>query len=228
MAPSSRALRGLIVSCQARDDNPLHGPVHMAAMARAAEAGGAAALRANGAADIAAIRAASTLPVVGIAKRWREGFDVYITPGFTDAAAAAQAGADWIALDATPRSRDGEPVASLIGRIRRELAKPVFADVSTAEEGLAAARAGADAVATTLAGYTPYSRPASGGPDFELIRELVAAVDVPVIAEGRFWSPEEVARAFALGAQAVVVGTAITNPREITRRFARAVPGAAR
>lgn len=227
MAPSSRPLSGLIVSCQAREDNPLHGPVHMAAMARAAEAGGAAGLRANGAADIAAIRAVSALPIIGIAKRWRASFDVYITPGFADAQAVAAAGADWIALDATPRSRDGEPAAALIARIKDELGKPVFADISTADEGIAAARAGADAVATTLAGYTPYSR-ISDGPDFELIRALVAAVDVPVIAEGRFWSPDEVARAFALGARAVVVGTAITNPREIVRRFARAVPGAAR
>lgn len=227
MAPSSRPLSGLIVSCQAREDNPLHGPVHMAAMARAAEAGGAAGLRANGVADIAAIRAVSALPIVGIAKRWRGGFEVYITPGFADAQAVAAAGADWIALDATPRGRDGEPVAALIARIKGELGKPVFADVSTADEGIAAARAGADAVATTLAGYTPYSRKPDG-PDFELIRALVAAVDVPVIAEGRFWTPDEVARAFALGARAVVVGTAITNPREIARRFARAVPGAAR
>lgn len=226
MAPSSSALAGLIVSCQARVDNPLHGPVHMAAMARAAEAGGAAGLRANGADDVAAIRAASTLPIIGIAKRWTDGFEVYITPSFADASAIAAAGADWIALDATPRRRDGEPVAALIARIRRELGRPVFADVSTVEEGVAAARAGADAVATTLAGYTPHSRKTSG-PDFELIRELVAAIAVPVVAEGRFWSPDEVAQAFALGARAVVVGTAITNPREITRRFARAVPGAA-
>ena len=37
--------------------------------------------------------------------------------------------------------------------------------------------------------------------------------------EGRYDTPELVALAFAAGAHAVVVGTAITNPREITRRF---------
>ena len=38
----------LIVSCQARADNPLHGPVFMGAMALAARDGGARAIRANG------------------------------------------------------------------------------------------------------------------------------------------------------------------------------------
>jgi putative N-acetylmannosamine-6-phosphate epimerase len=214
---------GVIVSCQARADNPLHGPVHMAAMARAAEAGGAIAIRANGAVDVAAIRAATRLPIVGIAKRWSEGFDVYITPDIADARAVAAAGADIVAIDATTRWRDGTPLAELIGRIKTELGKPVLADISTVEEGIAAARLGCDIVATTLSGATPYS-PQIPGPDLELVRALVAAVDVPVVAEGRFWTPEEVAQAFALGARAVVIGTAITNPREITRRFVRAVP----
>ena len=214
---------GLIVSCQARADNPLHGPVHMAAMARAAEAGGAVAIRANGAIDVAAIRAATRLPIVGIAKRWSDGFDVYITPDIADARAVAAAGADLIAIDATPRPRDGTKLAELVQRIKTELGKPVFADISTVEEGVAAARLGCDVVATTLAGTTQYSRRLPG-PDLDLIRALVAAIDVPVVAEGRFWTPDEVAQAFALGARAVVIGTAITNPREITRRFVRAVP----
>jgi N-acylglucosamine-6-phosphate 2-epimerase len=64
--------RCLVVSCQARADNPLHGPDYMAALARAAEQGGAAAIRANGAEDIAAIRAATSLPIIGILKRWDE------------------------------------------------------------------------------------------------------------------------------------------------------------
>jgi len=214
---------GLIVSCQARADNPLHGPVHMAAMARAAEAGGAVAIRANGAIDVAAIRAATRLPIVGIAKRWTGGFDVYITPDIADARAVAMAGADLIAIDATPRPRDGTKLAELVHRIKTELGKPVFADISTVEEGIAAARLGCDVVATTLSGTTPYS-PRLPGPDLALVRALAAALDVPVVAEGRFWTPEEVAQAFALGAHAVVIGTAITNPREITARFVRAVP----
>lgn len=216
----------LVVSCQARADNPLHGPAFMAAMARAAAQGGAGAIRANGPDDIAAIRAAVDLPIVGIVKRFVEGVPVYITPAFSDAEAAAAAGADIIALDATARDRGGGTLADLVGAIRSRLARPVFADVATLEEGLAAQALGADYVATTLAGYTgatPVGR--ADGPDFDLLQALVAACRVPVVAEGRFDTPDLVARALELGAHAVVVGTMITNPREITRRFVTRIEG---
>jgi putative N-acetylmannosamine-6-phosphate epimerase len=213
----------LVVSCQARADNPLHGPVFMAAMAQAAEAGGARGLRANGAEDVAAIRAVSRLPVIGIAKVFDDRFPVYITPNFEAAAAVARAGADIVGVDATPRSRDGEPAGRLIGRIRSELGREVFADVSSLEEGRAAAANGADYVATTLSGYTDETAHTKGsGPDLDLLAALVEALDVPLVAEGRFDTPDLVAEAFARGAHAVVVGTMITNPREITRRFAAA------
>ena len=213
-----------VVSCQARADNPLHGPLYMSAMARAAEQGGARGIRANGADDIAAIRAATALPIIGIAKVWDDRFPVYITPGFAQAEQVARAGADIIGLDATPRPRDGEPVVSLIGRIRTELGREVFADIATLEEGRAAHAAGATYVATTLSGYTEET--ASGrteAPDLELLSALVAEISAPIVAEGRFDTPDLVAEAFKRGAHAVVVGTAITNPREITRKFVRAV-----
>lgn len=195
----------------------------MAAMALAAQQGGASGFRANGAEDIRAIRAVTHLPIIGINKRWMKGYEVYITPDFAAAKEVAEAGADVIAVDATTRPRPKESLAELIHLIHTELDKPVFADVSTLEEGLSAAQLGANFVATTLSGYTPYS-PRTEGPDFVLIQQLVAGVGVPVIAEGRFWRPEEVYKAFDLGASAVVVGTAITNPREITRRFVQGVP----
>ncbi len=208
----------LVVSCQAREDNPLHGPSHMAAMAQAAEQGGARGIRADGPVDVAAIRAITGLPLIGLNKRWEEGFPVYITPDFASAREVAEAGADIIAIDATARPRKGENVAALIGRIQDELGKLVMADISTIAEGMAAAACGADFVASTLSGYTD-AAPAGDGPDLDLVAELVARCKCPVIAEGRYDTPERVARAFALGAHAVVVGTAITNPREITRRF---------
>lgn len=215
-------LRSLVVSCQARADNPLHGPAFMAAMAQAAEQGGALALRANGPADIAAIRAVSRLPIIGILKRWDDRFPVYITPDFASAAAIAAAGADIIAIDATDRSRDGEPLDRLIARIRDELGKPVFADCATLEDGVRAAALGANFIATTLSGYTPETEARKAlGPDIALIETLAEAISVPIIAEGRFEQPEQLEVAFRAGAYAVVVGTAITNPREITRRFAR-------
>ncbi|MBQ0821868.1 N-acetylmannosamine-6-phosphate 2-epimerase [Microvirga terrae] len=214
----------LVVSCQARADNPLHGPVYMSAMAQAAEAGGARGIRANGVGDIAAIRAVTKLPIIGIAKVWDDRFPVYITPGIEQAAQIAKAGADIIGLDATPRPRDGEPVARLIGRIRAELDREVFADIATPDEGRAAHAAGATYVATTLSGYTEETASRrSDGPDLELLSALVAELPVPVVAEGRFDTPDLVAEAFRRGAHAVVVGTAITNPREITRRFVRAI-----
>ena len=214
----------LVVSCQARADNPLHGPVYMAAMARAAEAGGAGGIRANGEEDVAAIRAVTGLPIIGIAKVWDDRFPVYITPGFAQAEQIARAGADIIGLDATPRARDGERVDDLIGRIRTELGKEVFADIATLEEGRAAHAAGATYIATTLSGYTQET--AAGkteGPDLELLSALVAEIPAPIVAEGRFDTPELVAEAFRRGAHAVVVGTAITNPREITRKFVQAI-----
>ncbi|WP_377841524.1 N-acetylmannosamine-6-phosphate 2-epimerase [Bosea sp. UC22_33] len=225
MTASAQALippRSLAVSCQARADNPLHGPAFMAAMAQAAEQGGALALRANGPADIAAIRAVSRLPIIGILKRWDDRFPVYITPDFASAEAIAAAGADIIALDATDRPRDGEPLDRLIARIRDELGKPVFADCATLEDGVRAAALGASYIATTLSGYTPETEARKAlGPDIALIEALAKAVSVPIVAEGRFEQPEQLELAFAAGAHAVVVGTAITNPREVTRRFAR-------
>ena len=214
----------LVVSCQARADNPLHGPVYMSAMAKAAEVGGAKGIRANGEADVAAIRAVTALPIIGISKVWDDRFPVYITPGFEAAAQIARAGADIIGLDATPRPRDGEPVDRLIRRIRAELGKEVFADIATLEEGRAAHAAGATYVATTLAGYTEETASRkSEGPDLELLSALVAELPVPIVAEGRFDTPDLVAEAFLRGAHAVVVGTAITNPREITRKFVQAI-----
>jgi putative N-acetylmannosamine-6-phosphate epimerase len=214
----------LVVSCQARADNPLHGPVYMSAMAQAAEAGGAGGIRANGEADVAAIRAVTRLPIIGIAKVWDDRFPVYITPGFAQAAQVAGAGADVVGIDATPRPRDGEPVERLIGRIRSELGREVFADIATLEEGRAACAAGATYVATTLAGYTEETAARkTDGPDLELLSALVAEVPAPIVAEGRFDTPDLVAEAFRRGAHAVVVGTAITNPREITKRFVQAV-----
>ena len=191
----------------------------MAAMARAAVAGGAAAIRCESPADVAAIRAAVDVPLVGLWKRGEAG--VYITPGKEDAGAIAAAGADMIAIDATARPRP-VPIGELVAHIHG-LGKAVLADVSTLAEGLAAEAAGADAVAPTLSGYTGVG-PTPAEPDWGLLEALLAEVRVPVIMEGRIWTPEEAARALALGAWAVVVGSAITRPQLITRRFADALP----
>ncbi|TDU89730.1 N-acylglucosamine-6-phosphate 2-epimerase [Kribbella voronezhensis] len=212
----------LVVSCQAGPGNPFHSPEPMALMARAAEAGGAAAIRANGAADVAAIRAVTRLPIIGLNKLGDPG-GVFITPTFESAVGIVEAGADLIALDGTLRPRpDGAELANQIDRIHRELGVPVLADVDSLEAGLAAREAGAELVATTLSGYTNGRTP--GGPDVELVRQLAAKLDCPVVAEGRIRTPEDVRAVCEAGAYAVVVGYAITNPMDITARLVGAIP----
>jgi N-acylglucosamine-6-phosphate 2-epimerase len=217
---------GLIVSCQAVAGEPLFGAEHMAAMARAAVSAGAAAIRANGPADIAAIRLAVEVPIIGLYKINLPGFHVRITPASEYAEQVAEAGADLVAIDATGRPHPGGvSAATLIAQVHQRTGKAVLADVATLEEGLAAAQCGAEFVATTLSGYTADS-PAQPGPDFALLEGLVLRLrplGIPVIAEGRIATPEQAARALALGAHAVVVGSAITRPQWITARFVEAV-----
>jgi N-acylglucosamine-6-phosphate 2-epimerase len=212
--------RSLIVSCQAGSGSALHGPDPMARMAREAASGGAAGIRANGPADVAAIRAAVHLPIIGIHKLG-DPAGVFITPTAAAAADVVRAGAALVALDGTLRPRpDGTPLDRVIAVIHDSLGVPVMADVDTYEAGLAARAAGADLVATTLSGYT--GGPVPAGPDLELVGLLAPAVDCPVVAEGRYATPGDVRAAFDAGAHAVVVGTAITDPAAITRRFLEA------
>ncbi len=224
LPPSLERIRGgLVVSCQALEDEPLHGAHIMAAMARAALQGGAVGIRANGPADIAAIRAAVDLPLIGLYKENIPGSPVYITPTLRHALAVAEAGADIIALDATLRPHPQNlDAAGLVRQVKTAAGKPVLADVATYAEGVAAWQAGADAVSTTLSGYTPES-PLQEDPDFALLARLVAALPIPVIAEGRITTPDQAAQALELGAFAVVVGGAITRPQWITRQFANRI-----
>jgi putative N-acetylmannosamine-6-phosphate epimerase len=217
---------GLIVSCQARPGSPLRHSAMMAAMARAAELGGAVGIRANGPEDVAAIRPAVNLPIIGIYKQDLSGSDVYITPTLDAAQEVAAAGATILALDATARPRPGGmSAAEMIKACHESFGLPIMADISVLSEGIVAAAAGADLVATTLAGYTPYSR-STDGPDFELLEELVAHLPgVPIVVEGHVASPADACHALELGAYAVVVGAAITQPDWITRRFATAMAG---
>ncbi|HZG84828.1 N-acetylmannosamine-6-phosphate 2-epimerase [Paenibacillus sp.] len=219
-----RLAKGCIVSCQALPEEPLFGAHHMAAMAAAAEQGGAAGIRANTAVDIKAIKQRCSLPVIGLYKKVYPGSDVYITPTFEEAKEIAEAGADFIALDATNRERpDGVPLSGLLNRIRAELpGVMIVADVSTYEEGVCAMELGVELVSTTMSGYTPYS-PQLDGPDIELVRRLAELKRVPVLAEGRIWTIEDCLACMNAGAHAVVIGTAITRPQEITKRFVAAI-----
>lgn len=214
---------GLIVSCQALDGNPLKGSNYMAAMALAAELGGAVGIRANGTDDIRAIKNLVSIPVIGINKTNPSINNIYITPTYKEAEEIAVAGADIIALDGTSRERpDGVILKELIERIHFELHLPVMADVSTFEEGLEAWKSGADMVATTLSGFTNYS-PKFKLPDFKLVQRLSVELPIPVIAEGRITSPEHLKKVFRLGAYAAVIGKMITNPMFITKKFVNTI-----
>ena len=214
---------GLVVSCQAEEGSPFFQPESMARFARAAEMGGAVGIRAKEP-DIRAIREACRLPIIGIDKVYLEGFEVYITPRFEDAQRIADAGAAIIALDCTPRPRPGGvTMEQLLQRIKSDLKLPVMADISTLEEALAAEKAGADIVATTLSGYTAYSKRGEG-PDWPLLDAIIRAVKVPVIAEGGIATPAAARRALDMGAWAIVVGAAITRPIDLTKRFVSALP----
>ena len=227
MTDLDRLRGGLVVSCQAREDNPLHGPRFMAAMAEAALLGGAAGIRADGVADIAAIREAvgADPPIVGIFKVKQPDGSLFITPSADSARAVIAAGARLVALDGTTRDRPGgEHLRAVVVAIH-EAGGAALADVGTAEHARYAVSCGVDAVGTTLSGYTPDS-PRQEGPDFALLAELARELPVPVFAEGRIWTREEARQALDLGAAFVVVGTAITNPAAITARFAAAVAAA--
>ena len=212
----------LIVSCQALEDEPLHSSFIMSKMALASKLGGAAGIRANTVEDIQAIKQEVDLPIIGIIKKDYPNETVFITPTFKEISALAEEGVDIIALDGTDRMRPGNlTFKELLSQAKQKYPEQLFmADVSTLEEGLLAAEAGADIVAPTLAGYTPYSQ---GVKPLELVKQLVEKVNVPVIAEGNFDTPEKAKLAIELGAHAVVVGSAITRPMTITEKFATAI-----
>ena len=205
----------IVVSCQAEPGLPLDAPLHIAALARSVILGGATGVRIQGRDNIAAVRTATDLPLIGLIKAQRQGTNVYITPTLGDVEAVASAGADIVAFDATSRPRPNS-VEALCSAARRAGCLSM-ADISSASEGVGAMEAGADIVSTTMSGYTPYSRQ-QRTPDFELMAEL-ARLGVPFAAEGRIWTGKEARRCLDLGAAFVVVGSAITRPDAIIRRF---------
>lgn len=220
-------IRGkLIVSCQALEDEPLHGSLYMKQFAVAAIQGGAAGIRANGPADIRAIKASVNVPVIGIYKKKYRNSDVYLTVTMEDVDEIVAAGADIIAFDATERVRpSGQTSCEFITQMKNRFPdKLLMADISTLEEGIEAARSGADLVSTTLAGYTPYTAHINSF-SFELLGDLLKEVNKPIVAEGKINTPAMAAKCIASGAFAVVVGSAITRPQLITRSYAEQING---
>jgi len=224
MHPLVPALEGsLIVSCQAYPGEPMRDPRTMAQVAAAVAQGGASAVRAQGLEDIAQVKAAVDIPVIGI---WKDGEDgVLITPTLDHCLAVIEAGADILALDGTTRPRpDGRTLAETVSAVRERFDGPLMADCDSLDSALQAAELGIEIIGTTLAGYTP-ARPRTTGPDLELLSELAGRLPASavLVAEGRVHTPQQASDARAAGAFAVVVGTAITHPTSITRWFDAAI-----
>lgn len=211
---------GLIVSCQALEDEPLHSSYIMSRMAVAAMEGGAVGIRANSPEDIAEIKKVCNLPVIGLWKSVYDDSDIYITPTMKEIDALAEAQVDIIATDATDRVRPGgETLESFFAAVKSKYPDMLFmADCSTYEEGVRAEALGFDIVSTTLAGYTAGTKGRSL-PDYDMLCRLTKELTIPVIAEGGIWEPNQLQEAFRLGCHCAVIGSAITRPRDITRRF---------
>lgn len=214
----------LVVSCQALEDEPLHSSFIMSKMAKAAEVGGAAGLRANSKEDILSIKEESDLPIIGIVKRDYPDSKVYITPTMKEVDELMEAGCDMIALDATSQKRpNSESLEDFVRTIRKIYPNTLLmADTSTLEEGIEAEKLGFDVVSTTLVGYTDYTKESDiFSNDFELLKRYLSEISVPVIAEGKVDTPEKAKACLELGAFSVVVGSAITRPQLITERFVK-------
>lgn len=217
--------KGLFVSCQAREGNPFRNSTLLAFMAEAAVLGGAVGIRADGVDDIREIRKKVSVPIIGINKKYDSTGRIVITPDYESAAEIAAVGVDIIALDATFQESDIRPdVGKTIEQIKSKLNLPVMADISTFDEAVRAVELGADIVATTLSGYlpgAPYLHEEKYIPNLALIERLASSpkITVPIIGEGRFWNPQDVAKAFDLGVHAIVIGKAITNPMAATEYF---------
>ncbi|ADL22250.1 TPA: N-acetylmannosamine-6-phosphate 2-epimerase [Staphylococcus aureus] len=212
---------GLIVSCQALPDEPLHSSFIMSKMALAAYEGGAVGIRANTKEDILVIKEAVDLPVIGIVKRDYEHSDVFITATSKEVDELIESRCEVIALDATLQQRPKETLDELVSYIRTHAPNvEIMADIATVEEAKNAARLGFDYIGTTLHGYTSYTQgQLLYQNDFQFLKDVLQSVDAKVIAEGNVITPDMYKRVMDLGVHCSVVGGAITRPKEITKRF---------
>lgn len=213
---------GLIVSCQVQKDDPIYTDDMVVKMAEAAKWAGAVGIRANSPEQIKAIKEKVDLPMIGLWKIWHDDTDVFITPTLEAAKAVWEAGAEIVAIDCTEQTtHEGRPAYELLPLVKKELPDAIiFADVSNYDEAKRAIELGADIVAPTLYGYT------EGTKNIEEpnLREFARMCrdfrdDAYVMMEGHLYTPEDAMKCVYLGADAVVVGSAITRPHLTAKRF---------
>jgi len=213
----------VIISVQAAFGEPLYEEAAMKAMIETVvKLGGAKVLRLAGTRDIKNAKTMfPDIPVIGITKPQKlpENYLdlVYITPNLGDCTAVADSGADIVAFDATLRKRE-VPIAEMIDFIHSK-GKLAMADIATFEDAKNAEKCKADLISTTLSGYTTQTLSDTTEPDFELLEKIVKELRTPAILEGRIWEPNQVKKAFELGAYCVVIGSAVTRPQHIVKRF---------
>lgn len=217
----------IIISCQATPGEPLYVKEQsiMYLMARAAKEAGAKMIRTSSQRDILAIKEETGLPVIGLIKREYPGYTGRITMTMREVDECMEAMADIVSIDCTDTERgDGLTAPEFLKKVKEKYPNIIImADCATLEEAISAHKAGADLVGSTMNGYTAATAHCKGEPNYELIKQMVAALPCPVIAEGRVHTPEQAKKMLEIGAWAVVVGGAITRPLEIANRFMAAI-----
>lgn len=213
---------GLIVSCQVQHDDPIYTDKMVVKMAEAAKWGGAVGIRANTPEQIRAIKAAVDLPMIGLYKQWSDNSDVFITPTMQACEEVWQAGAEIIALDCTFQiNKDGKRACDLLPELKAKIPEAIIlADISNYAEAKNAVEQGADIVAPSLYGYTKETKNIEGANYREFANICRDFSDKAyIVMEGHIYTPEDAMKSIFLGAHAVVVGSAITRPHLITKRF---------
>lgn len=214
----------MIVSCQSEGEDPFNSdPAYMGLFAKAAEMGGAIGIRTQGIEKLKAIKRATKLPVIGLLKGKFPDGTVCITGSFKEVEQLIDAGSDVVAIDGTFREREGLKGPAFIAEVKRRYGCLVLADIATLEEAKACEEQGADAISTTLNGYTPETLTQVETPNFNLLESILREVRIPVFAEGRYNTPADAQKAMEMGAYGVISGTALTRPRVITKWFVEAV-----
>lgn len=220
---------GLIVSCQTQKDEPIYTPDMVVKMAECAKWAGAVGLRLNSPEQIRQVKEANLgLPIIGLYKVWYDDTDVFVTPSMKEVDAIVEAGADIIAFDCTAQiNHEGKPQWDLIKEVRKKYPDHIiFADISNIEEAKRASANGAEIVAPTLYGYTQETSKIEG-PDFRMIGQMCRELkdEALVVMEGHIYAPEDAMKCIFLGCHAVVVGSAITRPHYIAKRFVDCLSG---